>query len=105
MKKAQADRAQAGRQNALAANPPRAATNSPQGTGNSGSRVTDPDSARFNALLAEQQSLYSKLRYLGEQLRIDGLKHQYTPAGPPAAVPSSILPFQLQQQTLAPATH
>ncbi|MGH7140412.1 MAG: hypothetical protein ACREHD_32155 [Pirellulales bacterium] len=62
----------------------------------------DPDSARFNSLLAEQEAIHAKLRYLGEQLRIEGLKHRYTAAGPPPAVPSSILPFQLQQRALAP---
>ena len=61
---------------------------------------SDPDSAKFTALLAEQQTLESKLRYLGEQLRIEGLKHPYVPVGPAPSVPSSILPFQLQQQTL-----
>lgn len=67
-----------------------------------GAGVTDPDSARFTELLAEQQTLETKLRYLGEQLRVEGLKHPYVPVGPAPQVPSSILPFQLQQQTLAP---
>jgi hypothetical protein len=68
----------------------------PQGAG------SDPDTAKFTALLTEQQSLQSKLRYLTEQLRIETLKHPYVPVGPVPQVPSSILPFQLQQQTLAP---
>lgn len=68
-----------------------------------GSAVNDPDSARFTSLLAEQESLHAKLRYLGEQLRLSGLKHPYASSGPPPAVPSSILPFQLQQRALAPS--
>ncbi|HET6881593.1 MAG TPA: hypothetical protein VFI31_15625 [Pirellulales bacterium] len=67
-----------------------------------GQAVTDPDSARFASLLAEQDSLHAKLRYLAEQLRVQTLKHPYVAAGPPPAVPSSILPFQLQQRALTP---
>lgn len=72
------------------------------GDARSGRAVADPDSARFASLLAEQESLHAKLRYLGEQLRIQTLKHPYVASGPPPAVPSSILPFQLQQRALTP---
>jgi hypothetical protein len=65
-----------------------------------GGSTTDPDSARFTNLLAEQQSLQTKLRYLGEQLRISQLKYPYMPVAPVPSVPSQILPFQLQQNAL-----
>lgn len=67
-----------------------------------GDAVADPDSQRFASLLAEQASLHAKLRYLGEQLRVQSLKHPFVAAGPPPALPSSILPFQLQQRALTP---
>ncbi|HTU24729.1 MAG TPA: hypothetical protein VMF30_05000 [Pirellulales bacterium] len=70
--------------------------------------ASETDKAKYTALLAEKQAIEGKLRYLGEQLRIEGLKHPYVPVGSPPAIPSSILPFQLQQQALgvsAPAGH
>ncbi|MGH7137991.1 MAG: hypothetical protein ACREHD_19755, partial [Pirellulales bacterium] len=76
--------------------------NAALGDARPGRAVTDPDSLRFASLLAEQESLHAKLRYLGEQLRIQTLKHPYVVAGPAPAVPSSILPFQLQQRALSP---
>jgi hypothetical protein len=49
------------------------------------------------ALLTEEASLERKIEYLKEQLRVGGLKEEFSPVGPAPIAPFSIIP-QLQQQ-------